>query len=474
MGFIRTILKYILLLAVLAVAVFSVTIGIMFISSSINQDNSLKVFGYSFYKFNENSEKVLTEIQNSDFTSIEVTTNHVNLHIQGTQETAACMNIYNKMWGIVKTEKDAKYGVNYIIENNVLKITVSEPEGIYLNTTSSNLTIKLPKNFSTKELKVNGVNSNIFIGNSDNNYLNVSKIALNVKNAKVSILKIKNDLSEVSLNSNNNITNITQNISGTLTANTKISTINFNQANTVNVTATNAKVDGNQATNISIKSESGVLNIDNVNSVYLNGNIKTTIANLTGNYTDENRTSVKLSISNATGSIQTKSTSGETHIDNATQDINIQSTIGNISVKNITSSLTIKTTSGICQVSYANNANQNATFNFTAKNGSLTASNIQCQTNIQVETDGLCSVTAQFAKLIGNNIIRGQKGKINVTAVVEPCLLTVQSTGEKDINYAGVVKTENIESQSISGASQSSATLQLSATSGKITLKEQN
>lgn len=474
MALIKAILKYVALLAVLIVAVFAITVGVMFTANIFNPNNKLEVFGYSLHTFNENSDNVLSEFDNGDFNTIQIDVKHLSVSVKGTLESAMHLDIYNKMWGLAKVDSEVNYGLAYAVEDSVLKISVTEPEGMFLNTASAHLELSVPAHYSAKNLIINGSNSAVAIGDSYAN-LNVEDVTFNVKDAKVSVNETKS-LNNVTINSRNNKINIKPDVAGCITMNTGVSTLTFNHTNEISVNAKNAKIEASSVNLATIKSSSGILHLTTVNGdVNLDGNIKVKINNLNGNYADANRKSAKVELSNVTGTVSATSTSGETYINTVSGAVAIKTTIGNVTVKNISSSLSLNTTSGICQVEYASNVSADTTFTFTAKNGSLSAKNLNCSTNIQIQEKGLCSITAEFAKLVGENSIQAQKGSVKVTAPIQAHVLTVSSNTETDILYADLDTNQSISDQQISGAIQESETkLTIVSTSGKITLRAES
>ena len=469
---IKGLLKYAGLLLLIAFAVLVVSLGVMFVSVKVNPQDPIKIMGYSFFEFYEGDEHSILN-SNSEFDTIEINVKNINVEVSCINSSGAMHLTYkNRMWGVAKVDKNATYGKSYEVVDNVLKITVAEPEESFLiNTNSSLLKLELSKSYSAKNIIINGFNSNINIGGS-NQLLKVNDLTLNVNNAKVDVATLKNNLANVTINSNNNKVTINNNITGELKAKTNISTFNMKDISTVNVEATNLQLNAGKVSETTFKSKSGIIDFSESGNINVDGNIQTKIGSLTGTYTDVNRKSTNLFIDNATGAVQASSNSGEVKINNASGGVNIKTTIGNITLKNVSCSVTIKTTSGICKVDFADEVVAGCELNFTAKNGSLTSNNISIKTSVEVEDDGVCILNLNFSNLVGENIINGKKGKINIVAPIKACVLNVSSTGTKDISYADIISKENIENAYISGAVEGTETkLTISATSGKVTLK---
>ena len=467
----KEIFKYIGILIMIAFAVFIVAFGVMFVSVKVNPEKPIKIMGYSYFAFNEKDSHSILKY-NSDFHTIEINVKNINVEVSCMDANGAMHLTYeNKMWGVAKVEEDVTYGKSYEIVDGVLRITVTEPkESFLLNTNSSFLHLQLTKEYSAKNIIINGENSNINIGGS-NKLLLVSDLTINVNNSKVKVSELKNSLNNVTINSNNNYVTIANNIAGELKAKTNTSTFTAKYVNSVNVEAYNLMLTAGKVNSTTFKSKSGIINFNESGNISVDGNVKSTITTLTGTYSDVNRTSASLNIGSATGAVQASSNSGEVKINSASGGVNVKTTVGNITLKDVSCGVTINTTSGICNVDFADAVSENSEFNFSAKNGSLTANKISVKTNIEVENDGVCVLTLNFTNLVGENIINGKKGAITVTAPIKSCVLNVLSSGSKDISYADIISKENIENTLISGATETTETkLTISATSGKISL----
>ena len=145
--------------------------------------------------------------------------------------------------------------------------------------------------------------------------------------------------------------------------------------------------------------------------------------------------------------------------------------MGNIKVKNVATNLKITTESGLCDVEFAELGSVND-FTFNAKNGSLKATNINRAVNINIQNDGVCALDLTYKKIKGNNVINAQKGKVNVVAPIQKCVLTVNTSAKKDISYADIVSTENIDANLILGATADTQDkLTISSSTGAVTLK---
>lgn len=472
----KSLFKYVALLACLVFAVLVVGVGAMFISAKIAPKTPIKIFGYSYFEFNEKKENSLS-YGNADFHTIQFDIKNMNLEVNAVNNTGMMhLNINNKMWGVVKTEENAVYGTSCAIEDGVLKIAVNEPKGVMLNTASSLIKLELTKSFSAKNIVINAVNSNISIGDS-NGYLKVNDITATVKNAKITVNELSTTLNNFTLKSNNNKTTIKPIIMGELNAETKIAVIEATQINTVKTQSENLQIVASTVVSAEINSKSGIVDFDNCQNISVNGNVKTTIENLSGTYSDQNRTNASLKIKNAFGEVTAKSTSGEVKIENANSALNLTTTIGNVTVSNANNNVNIITTSGVCKVNFIQELSNDATLNFTAKNGSITATNIAGATNVNINNDGVCVVNLQFRKLVGENVISAQKGNVEITAPIQANILNITSNSNKDISYADLIQnsTENVVNKYISGATEATETkLTISATSGKINLKSQN
>ncbi len=474
MKLIKNILKYVALLAIIAFSVLLVTIGIMFVSAKINPDNPIKIFGYAYFDYSDKGKHSLL-FNDEDFDAIEFNVKSLDVEV-------SCLNAggymqfnnNNRMWGFAKVEKGVKYGKSYEIKNRILKITVTEPEGFFFNRKISNLHLQLTRDYSAKNLYVVGENSTITVGGG-NNLLDIQSLFFDVNNSKIVVGKLKNDISQATINSNNNTVKIVPNIALKLDIKTNTSNFEFNNIKILNVEAENLQLKANKVEQTNFVSKKGIINFNESGNISVTGNVKTTITTLNGTYTDLNRTNAKLKIENAVGSVESKSTSGEVEINKATGGVNVETTIANITLKNIACGVNVKTTSGICKVDFSNQVETNAEFNFMAKNGSLTANNIPFKTTVNVENDGYCILTLNFKNLVGENVINAQKGNVSVVAPIKACVLNVSGNGEKDIAYADLISKSNVENALISGATENTETkLTITSTSGKITIKSQS
>ena len=468
----KEILKYIFILVAIVFVVGIFTFVAMFISYKVNPNSPIKIFGYTYFSFDINKKDVINQ---TDFNQIEISSTYSNIEVKGTTELKMNIEVKNKMLGVAKLEEEKnKYDYSYVVEDDILKISIKEPKGLFVNTKSASITVNIPTSIK-KDIVVNTQRGSINIGNAENysNKLNVNNVTINAKNNSINVKHTSNGIKNLAINSSNNFITIKSKVNEELNIKTKTSSLSFDEVNKAIINSNNLKISGNKInSDFEIKSSYGILDLTTLNgNLNIEGNIKTNITTLNGSYQDSKRTGANLKIGTVTGTVNAKSTSGTTTILNCNGEAQITSTNGNITVKNVKDNLTINSNSGLCTVDFANNT-QDKLFTFESKNGSITANNISARVNINIKDGGICAIKLNYNQINGENVINGKKGKVTVSAPVQQCIITVNNKSTKQIEYGDVSTTENVETIQANGATAGCTDkLLISSTSGKIIIK---
>lgn len=423
----------------------------------------VSIFGYTYANVNKVDGKTYDFDRNA-IDSIEIETNATNVEFFYTEDSGdntISIMLREDFQGIIKDNVTRySYTKEPIVEDKVLNITTTEPDGLMFKN-STVIYISLPQGKVMENVSIKTNSENISFGQDE----------FQVKN--LNVISTKKSLSPgVSLGNNLKITeslsletyagriNVGADIGGDVNIKTHLGTILFNKSVNGNVTisgdnphiefgtVTQAFIDkvksesDYDATSLNKVNISGDLTIDGVEN---GGNIK--ISGTVGGFVYMKSPNMSLWVNNIDhgivsengsdeiiifGSVGSQDTSktctlhvgGNTIINNPYMSLEIYADKNGVDVRNARNNVYIENNNWDTKISFADGA-LNKTLTILQEHGNIIAKNIQGKANL-IATNG--KVTAIFKNIVGENKVQAKtEADVKIADGTSEYILTAKS-----------------------------------------------
>lgn len=386
MSLIKSILKYAIILFVIAFAVVSILAGIMLLFPNV------KLFGFRYAASKTGSAII---VNNATVSSVTVETNNFDIVVLPNSEEGVSKN--NRLRMVIENRytgfSNAKYNKEIMNQTLVLNLTTNE----YVPFTEfKDLNLS---NFRTSEgnyvIKIKEPTGLISYGNSKISIYvpeNAENVAYNLKTNKGAIKFIKN---AIHINESLSTSDITIDVKSALGSfnldNAKMAT-----GSSLNIANYIGKVDINseQIGNVVINSNSGNFTFKNIGYEEFAGSLT-----VTGNnpYVRANKVYGNINFDATTGFIEIKEVAGDSIISTQNGIIRIDKALGGIETNNKSGETTIKQIGESVDISKP--------VNITSKSGSIKLGGSESATSEEVHgVYYLTKISAESSKVVVNNM----------------------------------------------------------------------